>query len=243
VILLQETARDPEEAQRLKQLVFERINSGGEKLEGQESRNAIYGGPLNQLCILLSRNEYLCRAWDIPLPDSEELAGGAASETRLRNELYRKMQDVELVLRFFAFRQRYQHDWGALGDFLDKYLNMGNKFPPTLLKELRALFEATIKLVFLTLGEKSFKMRRQYPARGRWTRQPSMVVYDSLMYAFSQHLAQSSEILHRREAIQEGLETFYDENSDLFKGRDVNKSHFEARVEKYSTFFAEQLDS
>ena len=56
IILLQETAKDKFEADRLKQLVFERINSGGVKLEYQESRNAIYDGPLNKLCIKLSRN-------------------------------------------------------------------------------------------------------------------------------------------------------------------------------------------
>ena len=56
IILLQETAKTPREAQRLKQLVFERINSGGVKLEPQEARNAIYNGPLNQLCIKLARD-------------------------------------------------------------------------------------------------------------------------------------------------------------------------------------------
>src|SRR5208337_1398120 len=60
VILLQETAKDPTEAQRLKQMVFERINSGGVKLEPQESRNAIYDGPLNRLCIKLARTPALC---------------------------------------------------------------------------------------------------------------------------------------------------------------------------------------
>ena len=59
IILLQETAKDAFEADRLKQLVFERINSGGVRLEYQESRNAIYDGPLNRLCIKLSRNNYL----------------------------------------------------------------------------------------------------------------------------------------------------------------------------------------
>jgi len=48
LILLKETAASLEEAQRLKQLVFERINSGGVDLSGQESRNAIYDGPLNK---------------------------------------------------------------------------------------------------------------------------------------------------------------------------------------------------
>ncbi|MBK1633657.1 hypothetical protein CKO31_23520 [Thiohalocapsa halophila] len=63
VILLKETAKSEEEALRLKQLVFERINSGGVKLEPQETRNAILDGPMNQKCVELSRDGALCRLW------------------------------------------------------------------------------------------------------------------------------------------------------------------------------------
>jgi uncharacterized protein with ParB-like and HNH nuclease domain len=41
IVLLEETAKTPEEAEALKQIVFERLNSGGEKLTAQETRNAL----------------------------------------------------------------------------------------------------------------------------------------------------------------------------------------------------------
>ena len=69
VILLKETAHTEEDALRLKQLVFERINSGGVQLSPQESRNALFDGPMNQLCIRLSKNPALCRLWGIPEPE------------------------------------------------------------------------------------------------------------------------------------------------------------------------------
>src|SRR3990172_12870512 len=98
IILLQETAKTPEEAQRLKQLVFERLNSGGVQLEPQESRNAIYDVPLNKLCIKLARNQYLCRMWGIPEPTTTELETNTFSDDLLENETFRRMSDVELVL-------------------------------------------------------------------------------------------------------------------------------------------------
>ena len=77
IILLHETARNQKEAKRLKQLVFERINSGGVILEPQESRNAIYNGPFNQICVELARNPYFCKAWKIPEhPTIEEMKNG-----------------------------------------------------------------------------------------------------------------------------------------------------------------------
>jgi uncharacterized protein with ParB-like and HNH nuclease domain len=51
IVLLQETAKSSEEADFLKQIVFERLNSGGEKLTPQETRNALHNGKFNQLCI------------------------------------------------------------------------------------------------------------------------------------------------------------------------------------------------
>jgi hypothetical protein len=103
VILLKETAKSEEDALRLKQMVFERLNSGGERLTPQETRNAIFDGPLNRLCIRLSKDGALCRLWGIPEPEETELEGGPPSQERAENEAFRRMEDVELVLRFFAY--------------------------------------------------------------------------------------------------------------------------------------------
>ena len=152
------------EAIRLKQLVFERINSGGEKLEPQESRNALYNGPLNQLCIRLARTDSFCKMWGIPtdsdlerLPLSEQ--GSLPFEDDFESEsepvdvlqsnaMYKKMQDVELVLRFFAYRQLSGVEQGRLRDFLDLYLKQGNQFPEHILEQFERLFTETSELVY-----------------------------------------------------------------------------------------------
>ena len=50
IIMLKESFKDSFEVNKLKKMVFERLNTGGEKLYPQESRNAIFGGPFNELC-------------------------------------------------------------------------------------------------------------------------------------------------------------------------------------------------
>ena len=231
IILLQETAKSTQEAQRLKQLVFERINSGGVQLESQESRNAIYNGPLNKLCIELARNPYLCRMWDIPEPTTTELETGVFSDDLLENETFRRMEDVELVLRFFAYRQRLLHDQTALNVYLDEFLRKGNVFSAELLTKYRELFEETVKLVFDLLGEDAFHLWRQRKSGWNWFDRPTKVVYEPVMYAFSQRLERKTELLLQADEISAALPGFYQKNYAIFEGRKVNRADMSARNE------------
>jgi len=225
IILLQETARDEREAQRLKQLVFERINSGGVKLEPQEARNAIYNGPLNKLCIKLARNIYLCRTWDIPEPTEEEIKDSKISDELVENSLYREMGDVELVLRFFAYRQRIHDQKRSLESYLDHYLRQGNLFPQTVLDNLGQLFSQTIELVYEIFEEKSFWLWRKRKERWNWLERPTIVVYDPMMYVFSSRIAQKDELIAKKQDFQNRITNFYEENYDIFEGRNVNRSN------------------
>jgi hypothetical protein len=187
IILLQETAKDKHEAERLKQMVFERINSGGEKLEPQESRNAIYNGPLNRLCLRLSRTPSFCRMWSIPEPTESELSGGDPPPEATNNIDYRKMHDVELALRFFAYRQRLLHDHSALDKYLNTFLRHGNVFSEDILTACEEMFISTMDLIEAVLGNTAFWLYRRRGQQWLWRQRPTKVVYDPLSYVFCQH--------------------------------------------------------
>ena len=228
IILLQETAKDEHQAQRLKQLVFERINRGGVKIEPQEARNAIYNGPLNQLCLRLSRNRYLCQTWRIPEPTEAELKNGEAPDELLKNERYRKMNDVELVLRFFGYRQRLIHYGGHYGGtlegYLDRFLYYGNNLPKDVLEKFEDLFTRTIKLVYDVFEEKAFwlwslRQSNQTPnTEWSWSPRPAVTVYDPVMYTFSQHLDDSEKIIQKKDKFQECIKGFYEKHGRIFGG-------------------------
>jgi hypothetical protein len=240
IILLQETAKDADEALRLKQLVFERINSGGIQLEPQEARNAIYNGPLNQLCIKLARNEYLCKTWNIPASTALEIETGHISDSLLSNERYRKMIDVELVLRFFAYRQRLQHPEGSLEDYLDLYLQHGNSYSDDILLTLANIFTETIRLVYDVFGDRAFFLwrPRQIPINKQpnnlslgdefeknqkwgWYERPALTVYEPMMFVFSQNLNNKDKIVAKKVLIKEKIKEFYEKNYDSFGGRNT----------------------
>ena len=70
--------------------IFERINTGGRTLKAQEIRNCVYHGKLNQLLLELNKESFWRDILDMQCIDS-------------------RMQDVELVLRFLAFRDIDEH--------------------------------------------------------------------------------------------------------------------------------------
>lgn len=257
IVLLRETASDEAQAQRLKQMVFERINSGGVKLEPQEARNALHNGALNQLCIRLARTPSFCRMWGIPtdgdltnpqvefsftereIDGTEENVGG---ESLMHNVLYQKMQDVELVLRFFAYRQLEAVDQGRLRDFLDDYLRLGNLFPPDLIEKLEHLFVETSDLVHAVLGDRAFFLLRERRNGGwGWFERPTKVLYDPIMRAFSNLLSRKEKVLQNARAIQQDLELFYQEHAAAFEGRSTNMEDILRRMQIVEDFLTSHL--
>ncbi|MCK6513452.1 DUF262 domain-containing protein [Myxococcota bacterium] len=270
IILLRETAKNEKEAQFLKQMVFERINSGGEKLEPQESRNALYSGPLNKLCISLAELPSFRRMWGIPewedfkidqsqpVREPEDISPDAdedLSEQSKDNEqqvddsshndgaqpllnkfehalrihpLYRTMGDVELVLRFFAFRQYSNFPEDRLRDYLDFYLKHGNsQFSDELLERLKQLFVSTSDLAYNVLGVHAFYLwRPRVNSRSGWVEfeRPTKVVYDPLMWAFSLSLEHGDVLKQRRDDFAAQLKDLYQTHRTAFAGRSTNKS-------------------
>lgn len=110
--------------------IFHRLNTGAMQLNNQEIRNCIYEGPFNDLLSVL--NEDL--SW-LKLNSMKDSKG-----YRFRGQ--------EMVLRFFAFNDRYEEYGGRLAGFLNNY--MADKRDPGA-SELAAkteLFNRVVRLVF-----------------------------------------------------------------------------------------------
>lgn len=241
VILLKETAATEEQAAMLKKLVFERLNSGGVKLGSQETRNAVYDGPLNKLCLELSENESFRRMWGIPLdPAAEEADDEDAEETvdeptAKGKRMFEKMEDVELVLRFFAYRQidSFKAGLNKISEFLDGFIIEGNRFSDGLLGEYRAMFESTVDFLWSALEVESFCVI------GASTR-PTKIVYDPLMYVANSVdvVPHRTKLIAKRDVLRVELATMYERNQALFAGRRTNFADTQNRNRCVSEAFA-----
>jgi len=227
IILLKETAASEEHAAMLKKMVFERLNSGGVKLGNQETRNAVYDGPLNKLCLALSENQKFRRMWGIPLdprPEdanlNEEGDGFVDESTTAGLHLFERMEDVELVLRFFAYRRIVDFKAGLnkISEFLDRFIEVGNKFPADGLAEYRLMFESTIDFLWDVFGVDAFTVLA--PSK----RRPTKIVYDPLMFAANSPtvIPYRAKLVTKKDVLREELCEKYESNQVLFSGRSTN---------------------
>ncbi|MCC3417275.1 MAG: DUF262 domain-containing protein [Microcoleus sp. PH2017_29_MFU_D_A] len=231
IILLQETAKSKEEAEYLKQIVFERLNSGGEKLTAQETRNALQNGKFNQLCIKLSQNEYFRKMWNLPLESQGE-------KKLLESESYRKMEDVELVLRFFAYRHIDKLK-SPVDKFLDEYLKQANSYPDETMNKLENIFNETIYLIYQILGNSAFIP----PYEGRNRKTPLKTIYDPIMQVFANNISHKEIFLKHKGTIEKSLYSGrkspfiqQEKSKHLFDGSYNNKKDVEARIQYFQKF-------
>ncbi|MFA0549269.1 DUF262 domain-containing protein [Vibrio lentus] len=241
IILLKETAKSENQADFMKQMVFDRINSGGEKLEPQERRNSNHNGPLNQLCISLTSDFYFCNLWDIPAP---EVVGNELDTLtpREQHEYFRKMYDVELVLRFFAYRQRRELQKGlTLEAYLDKFLEKGNLIPQQSLIQISRVFLDTMKLTNDLLGTTAFWMYRRRKDKWGWYQRATTAIYEPLTYTLSSMLNHRDRLIENQEEIQKNLVIFYKENYEHFEGRNTSPSTLNKRDSLFKEFLTQYI--
>lgn len=236
IILLKETAKSKEEEMQLKQIVFERINSGGTKLEYQESRNALYPGPFNDLCIDLARNSVFCIFFSIPEPDELEIREGVPNPALDDNDMYSKMRDVETVMRFFAMRH-IDKLAGRQKDFFDHFTEAANKLSKEVLVQYREVFDKTIRLAYDLFGPGAFGVWKQGDNE-EWTfsQRPNVYLYDPIMVVLSQMLEHHDMLLAHKKDILEAWLGLFINNPILRDGRQTSKSAIENRMQIISDF-------
>lgn len=248
IVLLEETAKSKEEAEHLKRIVFERLNSGGEKLTPQETRNALHNGKFNQLCIRLAKNDKFRQMWQIPSEkEVEDLLCKSEEELKQedqklsRLEMYRKMEDVELVLRFFAYRHLDKLK-SPLDKFLDDYLRQANNWSDEILAKLESVFNQTIDLVYAIFGDSAFLPP---PTKDKKFTTPRKSVYDPLMQVVARHLGYSDILIKNAPIIKQKIYTdnklTLKHRKDvrlLFDGRYNDRKDVEARIAHFESFLA-----
>ncbi len=152
--------------------------------------------------------------------------------TRTGERMFERMEDVELVLRFFAYGhiQKSKTGLNRISDFLDNFLREGNKFSDLTLSSYEILFTQTMDFLFECLGTDAFAVISE----DRQAR-PTKIVYDSIMFVsnYADVVNARKKILAKKSVLKDALILMYAEDRKKphpsFAGRRTNSSDISSR--------------
>lgn len=149
--------------------IFERLNSGSVKLEPQELRNATCRGPFKKLVKELVKNQNFISACQLD-PDGKRV---------------KKMEDEELVLRFFAISHAngYRDYKGGFKSFLTEKMQEFNAFDQRVIDEMKVVFEDTFSYINAANDEAPFSKYRSEENQLSRMSKFNAAVFDSLVLA------------------------------------------------------------
>ncbi len=167
VIMIQKEAD-----QDLKFEVFERLNSGADKLNDMELRNCVYRGPYNDLLKALVKNEVFMKIRGENSPDV-------------------RMQDRQLLLRFFAmWRNTHLRYRGPMKQFMNHEMQEHRFASEEKLATMRRTFEEAIQCASDVFGAKAFRRYSpgdQQSPDGKWEAgaKLNIALWDTILYVFT----------------------------------------------------------
>ena len=147
--------------------VFQRLNTGGVRLNAQEIRNSAYTDNLNNLILDLSVSRQFHRLLGI--------------KSRDKSAIYQEMRDAELVLRYFTFRENWGSFSGGMKRSMDRFMAHNREMKESELKELKADFIKTLDAVEAAFGDSAFQ--RWIPEKNQWKQQVLASLFDAEMFA------------------------------------------------------------
>ena len=200
--------------------VFERLNSGSVQLESQELRNAVYRGKFNDLIKKLAKNEKFMKLLNINIKH-------ASTDNKVK-----KMQDVECVLRFFAFgNYEIVNMKKSLKKFLSKQMDKFNACDENELKKMEEHFLTVIDYIYDNMGEKAFAKYKVENNELKLQSKFNTAVYDVVIIAISEGMREKT--LNFDNQIKDKILELYKNPKfiDCINGSTTDKSKISLRIE------------
>ena len=200
--------------------VFERLNSGAVQLESQELRNAVYRGRFNDLIKSLAKNEKFMKLLNIDIKHASE------------DNKVKKMQNVEYVLRFYAF-DNYEivNMKKSLKKFLSDQMDKFNSFDEKKLKKMSEHFLSVIDYIYDNMGEKAFAKYKVEDGELKLQSKFNAAVYDALIIAVSEGMREGT-LKFSNQTKNKILDLYKDPKFiDSINGSTTDKSKISIRIE------------
>lgn len=174
-------------------VVFERLNTGGTKLNEMEIRNCLFRGKLNDLIKEMATDQDFLRCVN-------------------EKSLSTRMKDRTFVLRFLAFHERTHRKCKAgykkfLNEFFETYRNPTEEK----LQEYREIFKRCMKASVTVFGRDGFRLKKESAdsgskSAGEWSTRSNVAIFQCVATAFADY---------RLQDVTKNSDRIYEEYLDL----------------------------
>lgn len=152
-------------------IVFERLNTGGTKLNDMEIRNCLFRGTLNNLIKELATHETFV-------------------STLNQKTLAKRMDDRALILRFLAFYERtFTKCRQGLKKFLNEFFETYQNPSDAKLVEYQKIFDHCMKASMTVFGESAFRLKvdsaKKSKSCGEWAKRTNAAIFPCIATSFA----------------------------------------------------------
>lgn len=231
-VILQSTSRGAADDD-LRRIVFERLNTGGQKLNAQELRNCIYSSEFAKLLVELAGYETFNDLLEMPRYE-DHIARGQISQDLAENSFFKRMIDCELVLRFFTFRKKTNIK-GSVKSMLDKCMVANLETEESALIVMADEFRSRIDLACALFGSSAFKLKDLDKGQAK----VSQPFYDAIVIACDRQFANRSELLKKKKKLKADLTLAVNDSEvyELIVGRANTADSIKKRLDYVEQLF------
>lgn len=141
--------------------IFERLNTGGQKLSPQEIRTAVCFGKEGKFI------------------DAIERLNANAEWRVIFGAVHTRLKDREFILRYLALNTEFLTYQKPMGEFLNKFMKMHSNPDELFIQQANDNFTKSIKCIYEALGSKAFKPQRAINAAN----------FDAVMIGLTRNIA------------------------------------------------------
>jgi hypothetical protein len=174
----------------IRRFIFDRLNTGGTKLNAQEIRNAIFPGHFNKAIVDLARNRLFTDIFGIPPYVESNPNDYYENPIRQRNNLYSTMGDCQLVLRYFAIRET-SNIRGSMKAMLDRAMETRVALSEPQVEDLKAEYLSRLEAAMEIFGPKPFLLPPDEKGRERL----SAALYDATLVALNKLWSRRAQLI------------------------------------------------
>ena len=204
--------------------IFIRLNTGSVKLKPQELRNCLYRGSLNETLKEIVKDKNILSIMNLNAP-------------------HKRMDDIELVLRYIAISENYnkikgtlENYNGAMKSFLNDYMHKNQNISEKKLEEIKNKVILTMEEVFNIFGKKAF--RKFEETSENISTRINLSLMDVIMISFKNYSIE--DLLRNKDNIIDLYKNIAVTNKDFISAITTgtsSKSNIEARIKIWNDLF------